>query len=156
MFLNHPAEVQQQLLKIGQFLGAKIQNQVGLVATAGFWARLGALLPEVGTLEEAGFVEWISIRVIAYALSAVFRCGPRGIAELLKYAKNSAKMSQIRFDFVQVLADSQVQAGKSELDMVMMMGQAIGFHDLTFANTKQQVESLLKSLWEFNSWINSR
>ena len=150
IFLDHPAEVQRQLLKVGQFLGAKIENQVGLAAIAGCWARLDVHLPEVGSLEEVRFVGWIATRVAAFTLAAVFRCGPRGIAELLKCAKDSAEVSQMRFDFVQMLVNDQAEAGKGGFDMGMMMSQEIGFHDLTFANTKQHVESLLK-FWRCQS-----
>ncbi|MCJ1428485.1 hypothetical protein MMC29_006395 [Sticta canariensis] len=47
MLLNHPAEVQHQLLKIAKFLGAKIEKNVGLAAIAGCRARFEVHLPEM-------------------------------------------------------------------------------------------------------------
>ncbi|MCJ1469788.1 hypothetical protein MMC07_008430 [Pseudocyphellaria aurata] len=140
MFLSQPAEIQLQLLKIGQFLGAKIENHAGLAAIAGCWARLDVHLPEVDSLEETKFVRWISARVTAYTVAAIFRRGPRGVAKLLECAKDS---SQLRFDFVELLVNDQAQPGEGWFDMEMMIGHAIGFHALNFANTMQQVESQL-------------
>lgn len=153
VFFSHSAEVQCQLLKLGNFLGAKIENHVGLAAIAGCWARLEVRLPEMGSLEETRFTEWISVRATAYTLATIFRCGPRAMAELLKCAKDSTEVSQMRFYFVELLVNDQAEAGEGELDMAMMMCQAIGFHTLTFANTKKQAQSLLK-FWRCQSADN--
>ncbi|MCJ1270488.1 hypothetical protein MMC22_010385 [Lobaria immixta] len=153
IFFNQPAEAQHQLLTIAQFLGTQIENRVGLAAIAGCWARLEVHLPEVGSLEEVWFLGWIATRVAAYTLAAIFRTGPRAIAELLQRARDSTEVSQIRFDFVQMLVNDQLEAGTGEFEMGMMMGQIIGFHDLTFATTKQQVESQLK-FWRCQSAEN--
>lgn len=144
MFPNHPAEVRHQLLKIGQFLVAKIEDHVGLAAIAGCWARLEVHLPKVGSFEETRFMEWISARVTAHTLAVVLRHGPRGIAELLSYAKNSAELSQLRFNFVQLLVNDQAEAGTGDFDTEMMMSQTVGFDALTFAKTTQKLEDLLK------------
>lgn len=144
MVPNHPAEVRHQLLQIGQLLVAKIEDHVGLAAIAGCWARLEVHLPTEGSLEETRFMEWISARVTAHTFAVVLRHGPRGIAELLSYAKNSAELSQLRFNFVQLLVNDQAEAGTGDFDKEMMMSQTVGFHALTFAKTKQQLEGLLK------------
>ena len=90
-------------------------RKVGLAAIAGCWTRFEIHLPEVGSLEETRFVEWISARVTAHILAAIIRCSPRGIAELLKCAKDSAEVSQTRFDIVELLVNDQAQAGEGRL-----------------------------------------
>lgn len=153
IFLSQPAEVQLQLLKIVQFLGAMIENHIGLAAIAGCWARLEVHLPEVDSLEETEFVQWILARVTAYTVAAVFRLGPRGVAKLLEGPKESITIRELRSDFVELLVNDQIQAGEGWFDMGMMIGQTIGFHALNFANTKQKVESQLQ-FWRCQSADN--
>ncbi|MCJ1426819.1 hypothetical protein MMC29_004722 [Sticta canariensis] len=150
ILLNYPAEVQHQFLKMIKLLGAKIEEKVGLAAIAGCWARFEVHLPEVGSFEETRFVEWTSVRVTAHTLAIIFRCGPRKIAELLKYPKDSANVSQMRFDFVERLVNDQAQAGEGEFNRGMMMARTTGFHALIFAKTKQRVKSLL-DFWRCQS-----
>lgn len=57
MFLNYPAEARLQLLKIGRFLCAKIENHVKLAPMAECWARFEVHLAEVGPPEETESVE---------------------------------------------------------------------------------------------------
>lgn len=149
MFLDHPAEVQDQLLNIALFLGDKIEEHVGLAAIAGCWARLEVHLPEAGSLEELQFVEWISNRVAAYTLATVSRCGPKGVVGLLRCEKNSTELSHRRSDLIEMLVNDQAEIEEGEFEdgefgMGMLMGQTIRFHDATFAKTKQRVESALK------------
>lgn len=142
MFLNHPAEIQRQLLQAGRFLGAAIEKHVELTVIAGCWAALDHHLPEAGSPKETRFVDWISARVTAYTLAVVFRGGSRGVAALLQCAKDSTAVSEMRYEFVELLVND-AEVGEGGFEMGMTMSQTIGFHALTFADTKQSVARLL-------------
>lgn len=128
IFLDQPAEVQNRVLNILEFLGHCLNSQVGLTINAGTWASEEGHVKPRGSDAELFLKGALSQRIIAATFKVVLDYGVGGCSMLLTDPAEWATegLEDIRLDFLEALDKEEATGARAWFEPALDVSREIG------------------------------